>query len=165
MFRSAVAAILPVVVGGLAVLTAIAIIVGAVTRDGDREYTINLASLIGLGVAIDYSLFTISRYREELAAGHSYRDALVRSMKTSGRVVVFSGLAVASGLAGLIFFRGSYLMTMGIGGAIVIALAVVSALTLLPALLTLLGPAIDLGRLPIRRGSGARHAPGASSQP
>ncbi len=151
VFRSAVAAILPVVVGGLAVLTAIAIIVALSHVTEIASYTINIASLIGLGVAIDYSLFTISRYREELSAGRSYRDALVGAMQTSGRVIVFSGLAVASGLAGLIFFRGSYLMTMGIGGAIVIALAVLFALTLLPALLTLLGPAIDRGRLPHRR--------------
>ncbi|MCW5801813.1 MAG: MMPL family transporter [Deltaproteobacteria bacterium] len=151
VFRSAVAAVLPVAVGGLAVLSSIAIILALARVTEVASYTINVASLIGLGVAIDYSLFTISRYREELAAGRGYRDALVRAMATSGRVVVFSGLAVGTGLAGLVFFRGSYLASMGLGGAIVVALAVLFALTVLPALLALLGPNIDRGRVPIPR--------------
>jgi RND superfamily putative drug exporter len=158
VFRSVVAAVLPIVVGGLAVLGGIAVIIALSHVMEIASYAINVASLIGLGVAIDYSLFIISRYREGLAAGASYRDALVRAMATSGRVVVFSGLAVASGLGGLMFFPGSYLLTMGIGGAVVIALAVLFALTLLPALLALLGPKIDLGRLRIRSPRAARGA-------
>jgi len=151
VFRSAVAAVLPVVVGALAVLGGIACVLLLSHVTTIASYTINVASLIGLGVAIDYSLFTVSRYREELAAGHAPRDALMRTMATAGRVVVFAGLAVATGLCGLLAFRGSYLVSMGLGGAIVVGLAVLFALTLLPALLVVLGPRLDRGRLPLRR--------------
>lgn len=151
VFRSAVAAVLPVAVGGLAVLGGIACVMALSHVMKIASYTLNVASLIGLGVAIDYSLFTVSRYREELAAGHSPREAVVRTMQTAGRVVAFSGLAVATGLFGLLVFRGSYLVSMGLGGALVVALAVLFALTFLPALLVVLGPRIDRGRVPLRR--------------
>ena len=126
VFRTAVAAILPVAVGGLAVVGGIAVVLGLSRVMDVSQYTINVCSLIGLGVAIDYSLFTVSRYREELAAGRDYHEALLRAVDHAGRVVAFSGLAVGSGLAGLLFFDGSYLMTMGIGGTIVVAMAAVA---------------------------------------
>ena len=148
VFRTFTAASLPVGVGGLAVLGGVAIVLGLSHVVEVSQYTINVCSLIGFGVAIDYSLFIVSRYREELANGKSYRDALIRAMDTAGRAVAFSGLAVATGLMGLLFFRGSYVAVMGVGGAIVVALAVVFALTVLPALLVLLGPRIDYGKLP-----------------
>lgn len=148
VFRTATAAALPVGVGGLAVLGGIGIVLALSHVMEVAQYTINVCSLIGFGVAIDYSLFIVSRYREELANGKSYRDALVHAMDTAGRAVAFSGLAVATGLMGLLFFRGSYLAVMGVGGAVVVALAVLFALTLLPALLALLGPRIDAGKLP-----------------
>jgi putative drug exporter of the RND superfamily len=149
VFRTAVAAILPVAVGGVAVLGGIAAVLALSHVTDISQYTINVCSLIGLGVAIDYSLFTVSRYREELAAGHDYREALVRAVDHAGRVVAFSALAVCSGLAGLLFFKGSYLMTMGLGGALVVALAALCALTTLPALLALLGPRIHSLKLPL----------------
>lgn len=148
VFRTGIAAILPVGVGGLSVAGGIAIVFALSHVADISQYTVNVCSLIGLGVAIDYSLFTVSRYREELGAGYSYREALVRAVDHAGRVVAFSGLAVASGLAGLLFFDGSYLMTMGIGGTIVVALAAIFALTFLPALLAVLGPRIHA--LPLR---------------
>ncbi|MDB4935234.1 MAG: Integral rane protein [Labilithrix sp.] len=148
VFRTVTAATLPVGVGGLAVVGGIGLVLALSHVVEVGQYTINVCSLIGFGVAIDYSLFIVSRYREEIAAGQSYRDALVRAMDTAGRAVAFSGLAVATGLMGLLFFRGSYLAVMGVGGAIVVALAVIFALTLLPALLALLGPRIDAGKLP-----------------
>ena len=148
VFRTAVAAALPVVVGGLSVICGIAIVVSLSRIMPVAQYTVNICSLIGFGVAIDYSLFLVTRYREELAAGKSERDALVRAMGTAGRAVAFSGVAVFAGLAGLFFFEGSYLSIMGFGGSIVDALAVIFALTLLPALLAILGPRIHKGRLP-----------------
>jgi RND superfamily putative drug exporter len=154
VFRTAVAAALPVGVGGLAVAGGVAVVL-VLSRFVDiAQYTVNVCSLVGLGVAIDYSLFTVSRYREELAkedaAAPSYEAALVRAMGRAGRVVTFSGLAVGSGLAGLVFFDGSYLLAMGVGGAIVVTFAVVFALTFLPALLAVLGPRIHLGAMPRR---------------
>ncbi|MBS2015837.1 MAG: MMPL family transporter [Deltaproteobacteria bacterium] len=149
VFRTAVAAALPVAVGALAVASGIAIVMALSHVMEIAQYTVNICSLIGLGVAIDYSLFTVSRYREELVAGRSFEDAIVRTMDRAGRVVAFSGIAVATGLAGLFFFHGSYLFAMGVGGSIVVALGVVFALTLLPALLAVLGPRIHAGRVPM----------------
>ena len=159
VFRSVTAATLPVGVGALSVVGGIAIVTGLSHVTDIAQYTINVCSLIGTGVAIDYSLFIVSRHREELAAGKSVKDAVVRAMGTAGRVVGFSGVAVATGLSGLLFFDGSYLFAMGVGGMIVVALGVVFALTFLPALLAVLGPRIDAGRLPRGkpRGDGVWH--------
>ncbi len=146
VFRSVVAALLPVLVGGLAVGGGIAVVLVLARFVDIAQYTINVCSLIGLGVAIDYSLFLVSRYREELAAGREPPAALGAAMARIGPVIAFSGAAVGTGLAGLLFFRGSYLSAMGIGGAVVVFLSVVSALTFLPALLAVLGPRVDWGR-------------------
>lgn len=148
VFRTIVASVLPVAVGGLAVVGGIAIVFGLSHHIDIAQYTINVCSLMGLGLAIDYSLFILSRYREELRLGYDCPEALRRALGSAGRVVVFSGLAVGSGLSGLLFFRGSYLFAMGVGGAIVVALSLVFALTFLPALLAVLGTRIHAGKLP-----------------
>jgi len=148
VFGSLVAAVIPVAVGSLAVAGGIAIVMLMSHVTPMAIYTINMCSLIGLGVAIDYSLFIVSRYREELARGQETTEAIVRAVSTAGRAVAFSGLAVAVGLSGLLFFQGSFLVAMGLGGAIVVALAVIFALTFLPALLAVLGPRIHLGPVP-----------------
>ena len=148
VFRTLVAALLPVGIGALAVVGGIAVVMQLSHVLEIAQYTVNVCSLIGLGVAIDYSLFTVSRYREERAAGGGNEAALMRTMESAGRVVAFSGLAVTTGICGLLFFRGSFLWAMGLGGAIVVALSVVFALTFLPALLAVLGDRIDAGRLP-----------------
>jgi uncharacterized membrane protein YdfJ with MMPL/SSD domain len=147
VFRTLTAAALPVGVGALAVLSGISVVLAISHHTEIAQYTINVCSLIGLGVAIDYSLFIVSRYREELAQGKNYEQALARALGTAGRVVLFSGFAVGTGMSGLFFFHGSYLFAMGVGGAIVILLACVFALTFLPALLAVLGPRIDAGRV------------------
>lgn len=157
VFRTVTAATLPAGIGGLAVAGGIAVVTALSHVTDIAQYTINVCSLIGTGVAIDYSLFIVSRHREELASGKSVRDALVAAMGTAGRVVGFSAVAVATGLAGLLFFDGSYLFAMGIGGVVVVALAALFALTFLPALLAVLGRRIDAGKLPMRR---AAPAPG-----
>ena len=153
VFRTAVAAVLPVFVGGLAVAGGVAVVFVLSHTIEVAKYTINVCSLIGLGVAIDYSLFMVSRYREELDAGFSIDDAIVRAVGRAGRVVAFSGVAVGTGLAGLLFFRGSYLFTMGIGGSIVVLLSVIFALTFLPAMLKVLGSRIRWGALPRSKNS------------
>jgi len=149
VFRTLVAAAIPVGVGAMAVVGGIGIVLGLSHVTDVAMYTINVCSLIGLGVSIDYSLFLVSRYREELAAGHAQETAIVRAVGKAGRVVLFSGVVVCASLSGLLFFSGSYLVTMGIGGAIVVALAVVFALSFLPALLAVLGPRIHAGKVPI----------------
>jgi putative drug exporter of the RND superfamily len=160
VFRTVVAAALPVGVGALAVVGGIAVVIGLSHVVDMAEYTVNVCSLIGLGVAIDYSLFTLSRYRDELLAGYDYPRALSRALEGAGPVICFSGVALGTGLVGLIFFNGSFLAAMGLGGTIVVALAIVFALTFLPALLAVLGPKIHAFGLPGRhlgRGEGFWH--------
>ncbi|MBA2474689.1 MAG: MMPL family transporter [Actinobacteria bacterium] len=110
-------------------------------------YLQNLVMLIGFGIAVDYSLLVVYRYREELRAGGSKTDALVRTMQTAGRAVVFSGTAVAIGLALMLFMPLPFMRGFGLGGLIIPAVSVVCALTLLPVLLYLLAGPLDRVRL------------------
>jgi len=149
VFGSVYAAAISVGVGALAVVTGVAFLTALSHFVEIAAYAINVASLIGLGVAIDYSLFIVSRYRDELHAGVPMEKALMTALDTSGHAVLFSGFAVAIGLGGLLFFRGSFLATMGLGGSIVVGFAVAFAFTFLPAVLVALGPRIDAWRVPL----------------
>jgi RND superfamily putative drug exporter len=110
-------------------------------------YLQNLVSLIGLGIAIDYSLLVVYRFREELRRGLQRDEAIVKTMATAGRAVVFSGTAVAMGLALLLFMPLPFIRGFGIGGLFIPTVSVVAALTLLPALLSLVGQRLD--RVPL----------------
>jgi RND superfamily putative drug exporter len=147
VFSTVCAAAVPIVVGGIAVVGGVAVVMVLSHHIDIAQYTINVVTLIGLGVAIDYSLFIVSRYREELARGVPTEAAIERAVATAGRAVAFSGLAVGIGLGALLFYPRSYLFAMGLGGAIVVFLAVVSAITLLPALLAALGSRIHAGKI------------------
>jgi putative drug exporter of the RND superfamily len=149
VFRTLVAAVLPIVVGGLAVLAGVGAVLALSHHLDMAQYTLNVVTLIGLGVAIDYSLFIVSRFRAELEDGASVEAALERTMDTAGRAVAFSGIAVAAGLSGLLFYRGSFLAAMGLGGAIVVAFSVLFALTLLPVILGWLGRRVDALPVPV----------------
>jgi RND superfamily putative drug exporter len=121
-------------------------------------YLQNLVMLIGLGIAVDYSLLIVHRYREELRAGLSRVDAVVRTMETAGRAVVFSGTAVAIGLALMLAMPLPFLRGFGLGGLAIPAVSVVCALTLLPVLLYLLAARLDRVRLVPSRISDHREA-------
>ena len=155
VFGSAVAASLPIMVGVLAVAVGLAgtLLLGRVTPVS--AYASNIVSMIGLGVAIDYSLFIVSRFREELRE-RSVEDALSRTLATAGRAVVFSGLTVGIGLASLTLLRMSTISSLGLAGMIVIVAAVVYGLTFLPALLAILGPRVDALRVPFVSRPGGR---------
>jgi RND superfamily putative drug exporter len=157
VFGTVVSALLPLGVGGVAVVGGLAA-VGLLARFTDvSTYATNIVTLIGLGVAIDYSLFIVNRFREELAAGRSTEQALIAGMRTSGRAVAFSGITVAIGLSAMLFFQGSFLASMGFAGAIVVAIAVLYALTFLASLLAILGPRVNRWRVPLpRRASAGR---------
>ena len=114
-----------------------------------------LATMLGLGVGIDYALFIVFRYRDELHAGLSVRDAVARAMATSGSAVVFAGCTVVIALLALLVAQVPMLGAMGYASAIAVLAAVLTAITLLPAILALLGRRIDAGRLPGRHSSGA----------
>jgi RND superfamily putative drug exporter len=147
VFGSVVAAALPLLVGLLGVAAGFAAIAVLAQVMPVSAYATNVVSMIGLGVAIDYSLFVVSRFRDEMRVAPP-RDALARAMATSGRTVLFSGLTVAIGLLGMILLRMGSISTIGIASTIVVACAVAYSLTLLPALLAILGPRVNA--LPVR---------------
>jgi RND superfamily putative drug exporter len=155
VFGSVAAAALPLVVGGVAVVVALAAIFLVGSATPMSIFVLNLATLLGLGLGVDYSLLMTSRFREEMAARSAdppadrVAGAVEATVQTAGRAVFFSGLTVLLGLAGLVLFEFMILRSVGIAGAIVVLLAASSALTLLPALLAIIGPRIDA--LAIRR--------------
>jgi uncharacterized membrane protein YdfJ with MMPL/SSD domain len=149
VFGTVVAALLPLGVGALAVAGGFGGIFVLARFIDISQYATELTALVGLGVGIDYSLFIVSRYREQLARGSSPQESLEVAMSTAGRSVIFSGLTVAIGLSGLLFYQGSYLATMGLGGAFAVAAAVIYAFTLLPALLAIIGRRVNWLRLPV----------------
>jgi putative drug exporter of the RND superfamily len=156
VFATVVSMLLPLGVGGLAVVGGLAG-VGILARFTDvSTYATNIVTLIGLGVAIDYSLFIVNRFREEMAAGQSTEQALIATMRTSGRAVTFSGITVAIGLSAMLFFQGSFLASMGFAGTIVVAIAVLYALTFLASLLAILGHRVNWARLPLPRRAAGR---------
>jgi uncharacterized membrane protein YdfJ with MMPL/SSD domain len=146
VFGSLVAAGVPLAVGGAAVLVALAGIFVAASLTPMSIFVLNLATLLGLGLGVDYSLLLTSRFREELALRDGpdrVAEAVRVTVATAGRAVFFSGLTVMLGLLGLVLFEFMILRSVGIAGAIVVALAVASALTLLPAILAIVGTRID----------------------
>jgi RND superfamily putative drug exporter len=164
IFASLVAALLPLGVGVLAIVGGVGGTLFLAHFTDVSQYAINVVTLIGLAVAIDYSLFIVNRFRDELAAGATREEAIATSMSTAGRAITFSGVTVAIGLSAMLFFQGTFLASMGAAGAIVVGLAVIYGLTFLPALLSVLGERVDwplwLRRLLAapKEGTGAWHS-------
>src|SRR5450759_4238643 len=143
IFAAIVAALLPLGVGLLAIVGGFGGTVFLAHFTDVSQYATNVVTLIGLGVAIDYSLFIVNRFRDELAAGATREEAIATSMSTAGRAITFSGITVAIGLSAMVFFQGTFLASMGAAGAIVVAIAVFYGLTFLPAALSVLGGRVD----------------------
>jgi putative drug exporter of the RND superfamily len=146
IFASLVAALLPLGVGVLAIVGGVGGTLFLAHFTDVSQYAINVVTLIGLGVAIDYSLFVVNRFRDELAAGATREDAIATSMSTAGRAITFSGITVAIGLSAMLFYQGTFLASMGAAGAIVVGIAVFYGLTFLPAVLSILGGRVDWPR-------------------
>ena len=142
-FRSLVAAALPLVLGGVAIVGALAAMRLIHEVVPLTVLSINVVTGLGLGLAIDYSLFILSRYREELAAGAAKEQALERTLGTAGRAVTFSGITVACAMASLLVFPQQFLYSVAISGIAIALLCAVAALILLPALLSLLGDRVN----------------------
>jgi RND superfamily putative drug exporter len=142
-FRSVVAALLPLLVGALSILlTMLGLRIGS--EFGDISiFALNVVTGLGLGLAVDYSLFVVSRYREELAQVGPGPEAIRRTLATAGRTVLFSSITVAAALGSLLIFPQRFLYSMGIGGVMVALLAGAVALLVLPAVLALLGPRVN----------------------
>ena len=144
IFRGLVAALLPLLIGGLAVVgTFVGLRLVATEVTPLSIFALNLVTGLGLGLAIDYSLFIVSRYREEIARTGPGRDALYRTLSTAGRTVLFSSLTVAAALSALLVFPLRFLYSMGVGGMIVSLVAAAAALIVLPAILSLLGERVN----------------------
>src|SRR6202140_5875057 len=165
IFAAIVAALLPLGVGLLAIVGGFGATVFLAHFTDVSQYAPNVVTLIGLGVAIDYSLFVVNRFRDELAAGATREEAIAIAMSTAGRAITFSGVTVAIGLSAMIFFQGTFLASMGAAGAIVVGIAVLYGLTFLPAALSVLGERVDWPswlrqRLAARKpaGTGAWHS-------
>ncbi|MQA75344.1 MAG: MMPL family transporter [Solirubrobacterales bacterium] len=142
-FRSLVAALLPLLVGGLAIVSTFLMLTVASELTSVSIFALNLVTGLGLGLAIDYSLFIVTRYREELARSGPGLEALRQTMRTAGRTVLFSSLTVAGALASLLVFPQRFLYSMGIGGLFVALIAAAIALLVLPAILALLGERVN----------------------
>ena len=143
VFASIVAAGLPLLVAGLAIPSTMALIFIVAQQVEMSIYVLNIATMLGLALAIDYSLFIVSRYREELRRGRTVGEAVERAVATSGKAVMFSGIAVAIGLSGLLLFAAPAIRSIGIAGALVVISSVFFALTFLPAVLGMLGPRVN----------------------
>jgi uncharacterized membrane protein YdfJ with MMPL/SSD domain len=144
-FRSLVASVLPLMIGGLAIVGTFLILRVASEFGSISIFALNLTTALGLGLAIDYSLFVVSRYREEIAKDGPGLAAMRRVLATAGRTVFFSSLTVAAALASLLVFPQRFLYSMGLGGALVALFAALISLTVLPAVLTLLGNRVNAG--------------------
>jgi uncharacterized membrane protein YdfJ with MMPL/SSD domain len=167
VFAGLVAAGLPLLIGGIAIVGAFAFLHVLTGLTDISIFAINVVTVLGLGLAIDYSLFIVTRFREELALnGGDSRAALERTLATAGRTVLFSGLTVSVSLLGLLLFPEGFLRSMGLGAIGAVVVAMVAALTILPALLAVLGRrvnALSLQRLfrritPVGRSAESRGA-------
>jgi trehalose monomycolate/heme transporter len=163
IFRGVVAALTPLFVGILAVLGAFVAVRLLVQVTEVSVFAVNIITMLGLGMAIDYALFVVSRFREELTAGADVPTAVQTTLATAGRTVLISGLTVALALASLLIFPMVFLKSMAWGGMSAVLVAMLAALTALPALLAVLGHKINAVRVPLprlRRASGPDHEGG-----
>jgi RND superfamily putative drug exporter len=143
VFASIVAAGMPLLVAGLAIPSSLALVWVVAQQVEMSIFVLNIATMLGLALAIDYSLFIVSRYREELRRGRTVGEAVERSVATAGKAVAFSGVAVGVGLSGLLLFEAPAIRSIGIAGALVVFCSVIYGLTFLPAVLGMLGHRVN----------------------
>jgi RND superfamily putative drug exporter len=153
-FGSLVAAGVPVLIGGASVATALTAVYFIAGSYDMSTFSLTISTMLGLGLGIDYALFAVSRFREELANGAPVPDAVSRTVETAGRSIFFSGTAVLIGLMGLLFFPYMFMRSIGVAGAVVVFVSVSAALTLLPAVLGILGHRVNSLTI-LRRGGAA----------
>ncbi len=147
VFGTLIAALMPIGMGVMTVVAAMGVTVWLSNITDVTQYAINIISLIGIGVSIDYSLFIVKRFREELGRGHDVRTATAMSVATAGKAVFFSGITVAVGLMGMLFFENTGLPSLGFGGTLAVSLAMIYSIIVLPAVLAVLGQRINKGEI------------------
>ncbi|MCX6012895.1 MAG: MMPL family transporter, partial [Chloroflexi bacterium] len=156
VFGAVVAALLPIALGVVAIIIALGL-TGLVGQITDLTFMItNMITMMGLAVGIDYSLFILTRFREERANGRSKIEAIGSASNTAGRAVFFSGVTVMLALTGLIIFPLSIFISLGIGAILVVFAAIIASMTLLPAMLSLFGDKVNALRIPFIKGPVAR---------
>ncbi|MEC8242814.1 MAG: MMPL family transporter [Candidatus Thermoplasmatota archaeon] len=148
VFGTIVAAILPIGVAMLTVVSAMGVTIWLSNVTDVTQYSLNIITLIGIGVSVDYSLFMVNRFREELNLGRDIRTATAMTTATAGKAVFFSGITVAIGLMGMLFFENTGLPSLGIGGTLAVSIAMVFSVVVLPAILVLLGHKVFKGKIP-----------------
>ena len=148
VFGTIVAAALPVVLALISITLAVALTAILAHLFSVSTFAVNMITLIGLAVGIDYSLFIVSRFREELSRGRSKIDAVAVAGGTAARAVFFSGMTVVLALCALLLVPDNIFVSLGAGAILVVAVAVCAALTLLPAVLSLLGARVNSLKLP-----------------
>ena len=147
VFRSVAAAVAPLLTGGASIFIALALVRLYTSIGSISVFAINIISFLGLGLAIDYSLLIISRYREERRRHPDTETALRRTLASAGRTVCFSGTIVLVSLLGLCLFPAPFMQSVGVGGALAVAVTVLISLVVLPVLLAWLGPKIEWGKI------------------
>ncbi|WP_018178208.1 MMPL family transporter [Jongsikchunia kroppenstedtii] len=151
IFGGVVAAVLPVVIGGLTIAGSLGILKLIAMSTQVNVFAQSVVTLIGLGIAIDYGLFIVSRFREEIADGYDTRTAVRRTVMTAGQTVVFSATIIVAALACLLIFPQGFLKSVSYGAICAVSLAALCSITVLPAILSILGPRIDMWGLKILR--------------
>ena len=159
IFGSLAAASLPLAIGGIAILGSFTVLRLLTLGTTVSIYSINITTILGLGLGIDYGLFLVSRFREELHRQPTVEDAVARTVATAGRTVAVSGVTVAMALAGLMLFPETFLRSMGYGGVATVLVDMLAALTVMPALLAVLGPRVNALRIrrAVQRPPAAEH--------
>ncbi len=153
VFGSLVAAGLPVLTGVYTVIAAVGIVTGLTyIFDDITTYANNIVSLLGIGLSVDYSLFIVNRFREELRKGRDHKTAIAMTSATAGRAIFFSAMTVMVGLMGMLFFENTGLPSLGWGGICATLVALISSVLLLPAILSLLGDRINSLKVPFSMG-------------
>lgn len=151
VFRSVVAAMMPLVIGIVTVVLSTALLKLCSMLTDITIYAANVVSMLGLGLAIDYGLFMVSRFREELALGHTPQQALSTTVATAGHTVAFSGVTVAASLFCLLLMPQRFFQNMGLAAGLSVIAAMLTAILLLPPLLALIGERINYCALPVRQ--------------
>ena len=145
VFGTIIAALLPLGIAFLTVLSAMGITIWLSNVTDVTQYAVNIISLIGIGVSIDYSLFMVNRFREEMNRGHDLRTATAMTVATAGKAVFFSGVTVGIGLMGMLFFENTGIPSLGIGGTLAVSVAMIYSLVVLPSILAMLGTKVSDG--------------------
>ena len=143
VFGTLIAAFLPLSIAFFTVLSAMGVTIWLSNVTDVTQYAVNIISLIGIGVSIDYSLFMVNRFREETSRGHDIRTSTAMTVATAGKAVFFSGVTVGIGLMGMLFFENTGIPSLGIGGTLAVSIAMIYSLVVLPSIMAIIGSGVN----------------------